>query len=113
MVLFAPDSVELDVNAVHALDVLLRDYKVHKPAIVYVDGYYDRSGTEQYADDMSRRMAEAVRDHLIAHGVPAGAIELAWHGEDEPMVATDDGVSEAANRTVDVRFTAQPNPYRQ
>ena len=112
LILFAPESAELDGNAGLTLDQLIRDYGVAKPAVLYVDGYYDRSATEDHADQLSKRMAEAVRDYLVAHGVPADAIALAWHGEDDPLVPTDDGVAEAANRSVDVRFTAKPNSLR-
>ena len=112
LVLFAPDSVALDERATHALDGVLQDYKVNKPMTVYVDGYYDRSGTEEYANRMSKKMADAVRDYLVAHGIVATSIARTWHGEDEPLVATDDGVAEEANRSVEIRFTAKRNPQR-
>ena len=112
LVLFAPDSAELDAAAKHALNGLLQDYEFSRPPIVYVDGYYDRSGTEEHAIQMSRRMAEVVRDYLVEHGVVADSIKLVWHGENEPFVLTDDGVAEAANRSVEIRFTAKRNPLR-
>ncbi|HET6160455.1 MAG TPA: OmpA family protein [Dongiaceae bacterium] len=112
LVLFAPDCVELDESAKHALDGLLGDYKVHRAELVYIDGYYDRSGTEEHADEMSKRMAQVVRNYLVARGIVAASIKLAWHGENDPMVLTEDGVAEAANRSVEIRFTAKRNPLR-
>jgi OmpA-OmpF porin, OOP family len=112
LIFFAPESAELDGNARLVLDQLIKDYQVTKPAVLYVDGYYDRSATQEHADYLSKRMAEAVRNYLVAHGILAGAIKLAWHGENGALVETDDGVAEAANRSVDVRFTAKPNPRR-
>jgi outer membrane protein OmpA-like peptidoglycan-associated protein len=61
---------------------------------------------------MSKKVAETVRDYLIAHGVPAGSIEVTWHGVESPMVPPGDA-PERFSRSVDVRFSATPNPYRQ
>lgn len=65
---------------------------------VRVVGYTDRSGTEAYNVDLSRRRANAVRDGLVRLGVPASRIQVEWRGESHPLIVTKDGVREPRNR---------------
>lgn len=52
---------------------------------------------------LSLKRAEAVRDLLVATGVDANVIEVASHGESNPVVATEDDVDEPRrNRRVEV-----------
>ena len=44
----------------------------------------------------------AVREALIAGGIPAEAITTAWKGESENAVPTEDGVKEQANRRAEI-----------
>jgi len=53
---------------------------------VHVLGYTDRIGSEQANLDLSAKRAEAVRDYLAAHGVPAGVIQTEGRGDADPVV---------------------------
>lgn len=64
-------------------------------------GHTDRSGNNTYNMDLSLRRAEAVKNALIAHGLPAGSIEARGRGETQPLVMTPDGVKEPQNRRVE------------
>lgn len=75
------------------------------PTIVIVEGHADKSGPNDYNDRLSQRRAEAVRQALVQRGWPADRIELRAMGEEDPLVATEDGVREPANRRV--RITLQ------
>ena len=111
VVLFDPESADLAAHAESVLTQVLADYGAYQPPTIYVDGYYDRHGGDEHALQMSKRIAETVRDHLVARGVPAGSIEIAWHGADSPMAPPGDD-AEPFSRNVDIRFSAKPNPYR-
>jgi OOP family OmpA-OmpF porin len=65
-------------------------------------GHADRSGSEEYNLTLSLRRADAVRQSLIAGGIPAGSITAAGRGEAEPAMPTADGVREQANRRVEI-----------
>lgn len=65
---------------------------------VKVSAHTDRSGSEAYNMDLSRRRAEAVRDELVRLHVPVGSITLEWRGESQNLVMTKDGVREPQNR---------------
>jgi outer membrane protein OmpA-like peptidoglycan-associated protein len=57
---------------------------------VHVLGYTDRIGSEQANQTLSARRAEAVRDYLVAHGVPAEGIRTEGRGEADPVVDCPD-----------------------
>jgi outer membrane protein OmpA-like peptidoglycan-associated protein len=52
---------------------------------VHVVGYTDRIGREQANLELSTKRAEAVRDYLVAHGVPAGVIQTEGRGDADPV----------------------------
>jgi len=69
---------------------------------IRLDGFSDRSGPDATNRRLSQVRAESVRAALLQRGVPAAAIRLTAHGEDDPLVATPDGVREPQNRRVDL-----------
>ena len=69
---------------------------------VTVIGKTDRVGAPPANMALSHRRADAIRDALIAAGVPAGRIDTSWTGEGKQQVATANEVAESRNRVVDV-----------
>lgn len=67
---------------------------------IAVTGHTDTVGTAKYNMSLSERRAVAVRDALIAAGVPADEIATAGRGETELAVPTAQGVNEPRNRRV-------------
>jgi OOP family OmpA-OmpF porin len=67
---------------------------------VTVIGKTDRVGAPPANMALSKRRADAVRDSLIAAGVPAARIDTSWTGEGRQEVATTDDVAERRNRVV-------------
>ena len=74
---------------------------------VTVIGKTDRVGGASANLALSKRRADAVRDALIAAGVPAGHIDTSWSGEARQDVATRDDTAEQRNRVVDVTVVKQ------
>lgn len=81
--------------------------------MVHVIGHSDRIGKDAANVELSRKRAAAVRDHLVAAGVPAAMVTAVGRGSVEP-VATCDGERGQAlidclapNRRVDVRVVAR------
>jgi peptidoglycan-associated lipoprotein len=72
------------------------------PSRVTVIGKTDRIGAAPANMALSRRRAGAVRDALIAVGVPTSSILTRWTGERKPHMATADQVDEQGNRVVDI-----------
>lgn len=67
-----------------------------------VVGHTDRAGTAQSNDTLSLMRAKTVGQQLIAMGISASSLETAGRGEREPLVPTEDGVANAANRRVEI-----------
>lgn len=67
---------------------------------VTVTGFADTSGSPKANQRLSQRRAEAVRDALVAEGVPEAMIVTRGRGEDELIVPTGSNQREPQNRRV-------------
>ncbi len=63
-----------------------------------ITGYTDTVGSPEYNLKLSLRRAKAVKDALVAAGVPEANISVAGRGENDLAVPTAEGVREQANR---------------
>ncbi|MGH6931178.1 MAG: OmpA family protein [Dongiaceae bacterium] len=104
VVLFDFDKSNVRPDAQAVIDQVLADAAEQGMDSVNISatGHADRSGSEDYNLALSLRRADAVREALIAGGVPAEAITVAGRGEGEPAVPTADGVREQANRRAEI-----------
>ncbi len=84
------------------LPEILEAIKEFPAAEVAVVGHTDRTGTARRNAQLALQRAEAIRDLLIAEGLDPALIEVDSHGEDNPLIATDDDVPEPRNRRVEV-----------
>ncbi|HEX4985993.1 MAG TPA: OmpA family protein [Burkholderiales bacterium] len=90
-----PES-EREVGRVFA-EIAARPY----PEILVI-GHTDAVGTMQFNDQLSQQRAQRVRDELVKRGIPADRIEVSGRGKREPLVRTQEGVSEPKNRRVEI-----------
>lgn len=105
MVFFEFDKSNLTADALSILDVAAEDYREHGAARIKATGHADRSGTSKYNLALAMRRAEAVRDALVARGIPVRSIRIRSLGETSPLVPTEDGVREWQNRRVEIVLT--------
>jgi peptidoglycan-associated lipoprotein len=77
------------------------------PARVTVIGRTDRVGSAPDNLALSGRRASAVRDALVAAGVPAAIIDTSWIGEGVQTAAAADEAVNPRNRAVDVTVVKQ------
>ena len=100
------DWAKPDINrdAAEILGKVATEFADQPGARLVLAGHSDRSGPAGANLRSSRKRAEAVRDYLAAHGVPANAISVEAFGEERPIVPTEDGVREVQNRRVEIRF---------
>jgi OmpA-OmpF porin, OOP family len=71
------------------------------PDIVVI-GHTDTVGGLEYNDRLSRARAERLREMLVGLGIPGDRIAAAGRGKRELLVPTEDNVSEARNRRVEI-----------
>ncbi|MEW5770005.1 MAG: OmpA family protein [Pseudomonadota bacterium] len=80
---FAFDSAELSAAGRATLDIWLAG--LPRGQRVVVTGHTDRLGPLAYNLVLSRRRAEAARQHLVARGKPAGEMRVVAMGERMPI----------------------------
>lgn len=76
---------------------------------VQVIGHTDSSGSDAVNNPLSLDRAEAVRDYLSRHGVPAARIQVEGRGEREPVADNGSPDGRAQNRRVEI-FLREPQP---
>lgn len=101
--LFVRGEAALSLDAEAILAAILEDVGTRPVVAVDIVGHTDRVGRVERNDRLSQERAVAVREVLLARGVPAGLIHTDGRGEREPVVPTADGVDEPQNRRVEIR----------
>lgn len=101
---FEHDRVNLTSREAEFVDDIVDEIARRGVNRIRVSGHTDRWGSATYNVGRSDRMASAVRDHLVARGVPADKITTEAFGEQRPVADTPDGDPNAENRRVEVRF---------
>jgi outer membrane protein OmpA-like peptidoglycan-associated protein len=79
-VLFEGDDATLNESQKAHLDRVLEDEAFRGKKLI-ITGHYDRTGSAEHRLEMSRRLAEAVRDYLVAVGVPPDKLTVYWRGD--------------------------------
>ena len=69
---------------------------------IYVYGYTDDIGTQDYNLKLSARRAQAVRDSLVQAGINPGLITTKGFGKSDPRLKDDSPQARAANRRVEI-----------
>jgi outer membrane protein OmpA-like peptidoglycan-associated protein len=69
---------------------------------ISVNGFTDDVGSDDYNQKLSLRRAQAVRDYLVASGLPASIFTVEGHGKTMPLVAGTSDVARAKNRRVEL-----------
>lgn len=102
LVFFDFDKATLTPEGIQVIQQAAATFKTTGEVKLDATGYTDLSGTAQYNMGLSKNRADAVTDALVNAGVPKSAIVEAWHGKENPRVATPDGVREPQNRRVEI-----------
>ena len=99
---FAVGAEALTPESAAELAMIRQEIASRPASEVMVIGHTDTVGGLEANDALSLKRAAAVREILIAAGVPAGKIETAGRGEREPLLKTADEVAEPKNRRVEI-----------
>lgn len=69
---------------------------------IYVIGYTDADGTNQYNIDLSKRRADFVTKQLIRYGLPETLIDKNYKGENNPLAQNTNEINKSKNRRVEI-----------
>jgi outer membrane protein OmpA-like peptidoglycan-associated protein len=104
IVFFDWDKSDITPEAATILDSAITAYANCNNSPITLSGHTDRSGSDQYNLELSKRRNDSVQAYLAGHGVSSNAMSRQALGEGMPRVATADGVREAQNRRVEITF---------
>lgn len=78
---FTFDDAALSDSSYAQVDRAALWLKVHPKQRIVLEGHTDPSGSELYNDDLANRRIDAVRQRLIADGIPSDRIIMLTYGE--------------------------------
>ena len=96
------DSTDLTADSSAQIPGIIETIQARNAYSISVIGHTDTLGDKEANQRLSTQRADSVSQLLIQHGVDAEKIETTSHGEENPLVKTDDNVSEPKNRRVEV-----------
>lgn len=108
VIYFALGSARVEGEAHVVVHRMAEDYRRNGRVTVEILANADNSGSVEANRRLSQRRARAVADALVGNGIPRGVIVERPVGEDEPQVATPDGVPDPLNRYARVIFPVPP-----
>lgn len=105
IVYFGFDRTNLTDRARATLDDVVAEVNNMGATALSIVGHTDRAGSVAYNQGLSERRARRVAQYLNDKGVAAGNMTLAGRSENDPAVATADGVREPLNRRVEITLS--------
>lgn len=99
---FQSDTTTLTPGSEVLVDDILEAIRLRVSLDISVIGHTDKAGSEEYNRTLSLMRARRIQEILIEYGVDPILIEVASHGEGNPLVDTPDNVAESRNRRVEV-----------
>jgi peptidoglycan-associated lipoprotein len=95
---FAYDSSELDAAAQQTLNNNVQLLKQYPTWVITIEGHADERGTTEYNLALGDRRAIAVKNYLVALGIPSARILTISYGEERPADAGHDDRAWSQNR---------------
>jgi len=99
---FKKDSTDLTEESERILGDILASVLKINPAEISIVGHTDRVGTREKNFRLGLDRASQMMRLLVRKGIDERIIEVSSHGEDDPLVRTNDEVPEPRNRRVEI-----------
>jgi len=75
---------------------------------IEVEGHTDNVGGDAYNQRLSEQRAEAVRDYIVAQGVPGSSVKATGFGMADPVASNDTPAGRQQNRRVEIVVSGEP-----
>jgi outer membrane protein OmpA-like peptidoglycan-associated protein len=99
---FKKGTSDLTEESQKLIPEILNTVKTRKLTEITITGHTDRVGPRELNFKIAFDRAKVIKHLLIYQGIKPELIEIASHGEDNPLIKTDDEVPEPRNRRVEV-----------
>jgi peptidoglycan-associated lipoprotein len=97
-VFFAYDQADISAEGQQILQRQAQWLQRYPRVAVTIEGHCDERGTREYNLALGERRATAVKNVLVALGIPASRIQTISYGKDRPIVVGSDEGGYAQNR---------------
>ena len=101
-VLFATGKAEIASGSQRDIDRLADFLKKNPNRNLLIEGYTDNTGSEDSNTKLSQQRADAVRDLLVARGIPPQRIATKGYGPKYPLVDNTSAAGRQQNRRVEI-----------
>lgn len=99
---FESATTFIDQESAMLIPKIIDAARERKPAEINIVGHADRAGNDAFNIKLSLERAKAVHNILRLESIDDAVFEVSSHGENDPLILTEDGVAEAKNRRVEV-----------
>ena len=99
---FQRGTTELTAESQRQISEILAAIEARKSKDISVVGHTDRVGSRETNYRLGLERVESVKELLVSKGVDPSGIEVASHGEDNPLVKTEDEVAEPRSRRIEI-----------
>jgi peptidoglycan-associated lipoprotein len=97
-VFFAYDQSTISPEGQQILERQAEWLKRYANVSVTIEGHCDERGTREYNLALGERRAQAVKNVLVALGIPAARIQTISYGKERPIIVGSDEAGYAQNR---------------
>jgi outer membrane protein OmpA-like peptidoglycan-associated protein len=102
IVYFETGGTEMTADSKRMIVEVVEAIKTRNPLEITVSGHTDSVGSIEFNRVLSLKRAHAVASILVSQGVREELIEITYHGKENPLIRTPDGVAEPRNRRVEI-----------
>ena len=102
IVYFETGGTKLTADSQRLIVEVVKEIKTRNPFEITVSGHTDSVGSIEYNRVLSLKRANAIASILVTQGVKEELIEVTYHGKENPLIRTPDGVAEPRNRRVEI-----------
>ncbi|HWS72939.1 MAG TPA: OmpA family protein [Thermoanaerobaculia bacterium] len=103
--LFDTGKSTLKPGAKSTLTKIAKQLETNPDLHIAVEGHTDNVGTSASNQTLSEKRANAVRDYLVAQGVPSDRVTATGRGEDAPVASNKTAAGRQQNRRVELIIT--------
>ena len=104
-ILFKLESASFESGVTDMIDGMLAIMNEYPQAEFAIKGFTDNSGSVSGNLKLSNSRANAVKDYLIANGIPAARLTATGFGQDSPIASNKTRAGRVQNRRVEVKVT--------
>ncbi len=104
-ILFETGKSNLKTPAKTNLTEMATIMKKYPENVLTINGYTDSSGSDKTNEELSKKRAEAVKNELIAAGMPAATISTVGMGPASPVGSNATATGRQQNRRVEIVVT--------